>query len=72
MSTTAEAEAPHGLAFAVLGPLQLSYAGRPITLGSRKQRMLLACLLVAPDTVVSLADGYQLAEPIELPVEVAV
>ena len=56
MSTTAEAEAPHGLAFAVLGPLQLSYAGRPITLGSRKQRMLLACLLVAPDTVVSLAE----------------
>jgi predicted ATPase/DNA-binding SARP family transcriptional activator len=42
------------LAFAVLGPLEVNLAGWPVRLGSRKQRMLLACLLTAPNKLVSL------------------
>jgi predicted ATPase/DNA-binding SARP family transcriptional activator len=43
-----------GLTFAVLGPLEVSRVGRSVRLPSRKQRMLLACLLTAPGKLVSL------------------
>ena len=55
-----------GLAFAVLGPLEVSRVGRLVQLPSRKQRMLLACLLTAPGKLVSLdalATGLWGAKP---------
>jgi YVTN family beta-propeller protein len=39
--------------FAVLGPLEVSHNGGPVSLGGRKQRMLLAMLLLHANEVVS-------------------
>ena len=38
----------HGVAFRVLGPLEVVVDGRAVALGSPKVRLLLAALLVAP------------------------
>jgi predicted ATPase/DNA-binding SARP family transcriptional activator len=56
VSATPEVEATPGFAFAVLGPLVLRYDGQAVPVGSRKQRMLLACLLAAPNQVVPLSE----------------
>jgi predicted ATPase/DNA-binding SARP family transcriptional activator len=50
-----------GLAFCLLGPLQVLRDGQPIVLGGRRQRAVLARLLVDPDRVVS---GSALAEAV--------
>ena len=42
-----------GLAFGVLGPLRVLCCGEPVVLGGRRQRAVLARLLVEPDRVVS-------------------
>ncbi|ONI87577.1 hypothetical protein ALI144C_09350 [Actinosynnema sp. ALI-1.44] len=42
------------MAFRVLGPLEVSAGGRPVALGGRKPRMLLATLLLQPDTTVGV------------------
>lgn len=41
-------------AFRVLGPLDVTIAGQPARLGGRKPRMLLATLLLTPNTVVDV------------------
>ncbi|GAB3883430.1 hypothetical protein GCM10029964_042760 [Kibdelosporangium lantanae] len=41
-------------AFQVLGPLDVTVAGQPARLGGRKPRMLLATLLLTPNTVVDV------------------
>ncbi|MFD0598376.1 winged helix-turn-helix domain-containing protein [Catellatospora coxensis] len=38
-----------GLSVGVLGRLEIRLAGRPVTVGSRKQRALLSLLLIRPD-----------------------
>jgi DNA-binding SARP family transcriptional activator/tetratricopeptide (TPR) repeat protein len=40
--------------FRILGPVEALLEGRPLPLGSRKQRMLLAALLLRPNEVVSV------------------
>src|SRR5215468_6648136 len=47
---------PAPLAFHVLGPLQVTRAGTPVTLGGPRERVLLAALLVEHGRVVSV-DG---------------
>ena len=47
----ASAETPE---FLILGPLEVRLGGRPVTLGSTKQRALLAALLLRMDEVVSV------------------
>jgi DNA-binding SARP family transcriptional activator/tetratricopeptide (TPR) repeat protein len=42
------------IVFRVLGPLEVTMAGRPVTLGGRKPRMLLATLLLEPNTMVGV------------------
>jgi DNA-binding SARP family transcriptional activator/tetratricopeptide (TPR) repeat protein len=42
------------IAFGVLGPLEVTVAGRPVPLGGRKPRMLLATLLLEPNTTVDV------------------
>ncbi|MEA2313804.1 MAG: hypothetical protein QOI03_496, partial [Solirubrobacteraceae bacterium] len=44
----------NGIVFRVLGPLEAEVAGRPVALGSAKQRALLAALLLEAGRVVSL------------------
>src|SRR5882757_919709 len=40
--------------FGILGPLEVSRAGRPVTLGGPRQRAVLALLLLEADRVVSM------------------
>jgi DNA-binding SARP family transcriptional activator/tetratricopeptide (TPR) repeat protein len=42
------------IAFGVLGPLEVTVAGRQVPLGGRKPRMLLATLLLAPNSTVDV------------------
>ncbi|ALG11114.1 hypothetical protein AOZ06_33315 [Kibdelosporangium phytohabitans] len=42
------------MAFRVLGPLEVSAGGRPVALGGRKPRLLLATLLLEPNTTVGV------------------
>ena len=54
------ADADHEYAFGVLGPLRVTRAGVPLSLGGRQQRAVLARLLLADDaglTVDQLADA---------------
>ena len=54
------ADADHEYAFGVLGPLRVTRAGIPLSLGGRQQRAVLARLLLADDaglTVDQLADA---------------
>ncbi|MET0237588.1 MAG: BTAD domain-containing putative transcriptional regulator [Kibdelosporangium sp.] len=42
------------IVFRVLGPLEVTIAGQPVTLGGRKPRMLLATLLLQPNSTVGV------------------
>jgi DNA-binding SARP family transcriptional activator len=53
MSQAIGIDAP-GLQFGMLGTLQVTRSGKPLPLGGRQQRAVLASLLVEADTVVSL------------------
>ena len=43
---------PDPVGFGVLGPLELTVGGTPVPLGSRKQRAVLAMLLISRNRVV--------------------
>ena len=50
---TNDTSGAEGLAFGVLGPLQVLRDNQPVVLGGARQRAVLARLLLAPDRVVS-------------------
>jgi DNA-binding SARP family transcriptional activator len=47
---------PHRVEFRVLGPLEVTADARPVRVPAGKQRVLLAALLLAPNTVVAMDD----------------